>query len=106
MNNREIIDYILSNKLKENDVIKRIEHYYNNESIMYLWNDEFDLYDDNGKVSILSFKDEEPNLNLNINSYDTYEIISREQAETEIKQKNKQEKIKRLEEELKQLKGE
>lgn len=106
MTNREIIDYILSNKLKENDVIKRIEHYYNSKSVMYLWNDSFDLYDDNGKVSILSFKDEKPNLNKNINTYYTYEIISKEQAENEIEEKEKQEKIKRLEEELKKLKGE
>lgn len=105
MTNREIIDYILSNKLKENDVIKRIEHYYNSESIMYLWNDEFDLYDENGKVSVLSFRDEELNLNENINTYYTYEIISKEQAENEIEEKEKQDKIKRLEEELKKLKG-
>lgn len=105
MTNREIIDYILSNKLKENDVIKRIEHYYNSKSVMYLWNDSFDLYDDNGKVSILSFKDEKPNLNENINTYYTYEIISKEQAENEIEEKEKQDKIKRLEEELKKLKG-
>lgn len=105
MTNREIIDYILSNKLKEKDVIKRIEHYHNSESIMYLWNDEFDLYDENGKVSVLSFRDEELNLNENINTYYTYEIISKEQAENEIKEKEKQDKIKRLEEELKKLKG-
>ena len=102
MNNREIIDYILSGNLKENDVIKRIEHYHNNESITYLWNDEFDLYDDNGKVSIISFEDAKESLE----TYYTYEIISKEQAENEIEKKEKQQKIKRLEEELKKLKGE
>ena len=106
MNNREIIDYILSGKLKENEVIKRIEHHYNDINIMYLWNDSFDLYDDNGKVSILSFKDKKPNLNENINTYYTYEIISKEQAENEIEEKDRQNRINELEEELRKLKGE
>ena len=73
---------------------------------MYLWNDGYDLYDDNGKVSILSFRDERPNLNGNVNVYYTYEVITKEQAENEIEKKEKQDKIKELEEELKRLKGE
>lgn len=106
MTNREIVDYILSNKLKQNDVIKRTEHYYNSESVTYIWNDEFYLYSENGVVSVLSFKDEKPSLDGNINIYYTYEIISKEQAESEIKEKEKNEQIERLEEELKKLKGE
>ena len=106
MNNREIIDYILSGKLKKNDVIKRIEHYYNSKSVMYLWNNEYDIYDDNGIVSILSFKDGTPNLNGNINTYYTYEVITKEQAQYEIEEKDRQNRINELEEELRKLKGE
>lgn len=106
MNNREIIDYILSGNLKRNDVIKRTEHYYNSESVMYLWNDDYDLYDDNGKVSILSFRDGRKDLNGNINTYYTYEIITNEEAENEIIAKEKQKRIEELKEELRKLKGE
>ena len=101
MNNREIVDYILSNKLAENDVIKRIEYdedYENGESVMYLFNNNFELWDDNGEVSIFDFCDKKYNYK--------YEVISKEQAIKEIDNKNKQEKIQRLENELERLKKE
>ena len=101
MNNREIVDYILSNKLTENDVIKRIEYdedYENGESIMYLFNNNYELWDDNGEVSIFAFCDKKYNYK--------YEVISKEQAIKEIDNKDKQEKIQRLENELERLKKE
>lgn len=104
MNNREIVDYILSNKLKEDDVIKEITRYSNDEEyIMYIFNDEYDLWDDNGNISITRFNDEIPNLNDNINCTYIYEIISKEQAFKEIDNKDKQEKIQRLKKELEDL---
>ena len=106
MNNREIVDYILSNKLTENDVIKEIEkdeYYKNDEAIMYIFYNWCDLYDDNGKVGIKRFCDEKPNLAGNIRFSYTYEIISKEQAYKEIEQKEIREKIERLERELREL---
>lgn len=101
MNNREIVDYILSNKLTEDDVIKRIEYddnYENGECVMYLSNNSYKLWDDNGEVSVFDFCDKKY-------SY-KYEIISKEQAIKEIDNKDKQEKIQRLENELERLKKE
>ena len=97
MNNREIVDYILSNKLTQEDVIKRI---YKDELyvfVMYLYNDEFNLWDENGNVNIFSFCDDDK-------EYYTYEVISKEQAEIELEEKAKKEKIERLERELRKLK--
>lgn len=102
MNNREIVDYILSNKLTENDVIKRIEYdedyYENGICVMYLFNNKYELWDDNGEVSIFDFCDKKYNYK--------YEVISKEQAIEEINNKEKQEKIQRLENELERLKKE
>ncbi len=107
MNNREIVDYILSNNLKENQVIKEIAKYSGNEEyVMYIFNDKYDLWDDNGKISITRFNDETPNLNGNIMCTYIYEIISKEKAIEEINNKEKQEKIQRLENELERLKKE
>ena len=107
MNNREIVDYILSNKLKENQVIKEITKYSDDEEyVMYIFNDKYDLWDDNGKISITRFNDEIPNLNGNIMCTYIYQIISEEQAIKEIDNKDKQEKIQRLENELERLKKE
>lgn len=94
MNNREIVDYILSNKLTEDDVIKRIDK---DKYIMYLYNDEFDLWNVNGDVSIFAFCD-------NSNQGCVFEVISKEQAEIELQEKEKREKIERLERELRELK--
>lgn len=107
MNNREIVDYILSNKLKENQVIKEITKYSDDEEyVMYIFNDEYDLWDDNGTISITRFNDEISNLNGNIMCTNIYQIISKEKAIEEINNKEKQEKIQRLENELERLKKE
>lgn len=98
MNNREIVDYILSNKLKEEDVIKEIEHYEDEISIAYLWNDGFHIWDDNGEISIIHFADEESS-----NCYYTYEVISSEKALEDIEKNNREEKIQRLKDELNRL---
>lgn len=92
MSNREIINYILDNKLKQDDVIKEIEE----DITMYIYNDGFDMWDVNGIVGILRFKDDK-NLNLK------YEIITEEQAEKEIYEKEKREKIQRLKKQLIEL---
>ena len=101
MNNREIVDYILSNKLKEDEVIKEIEHYKDEICIMYLWNDGFHIWDDNGEISIIHFADDE-----NYNYYYTYEIVPKEQALQEIERNNREEKIQKLKNELERLEKE
>lgn len=108
MNNREIVDYILSNKLKKDQVIKETEKnedYENGEGIMYIFFDGIDLYDDNGEVSIRRFCDEKPNLAGNIRSSYTYEVISKDQALKEIDEKDTERKIELLEREINELKG-
>lgn len=106
MNNREIVDYILSNKLKEEQVIKEFYYYKGNlEYVRYIYNDGFDLYDDNGKVSVMHFCDQIPNLNGDITSKYKYVIISSEECEKEQKEKFRKEKIEELERELQRLKG-
>jgi hypothetical protein len=108
MNNREIVDYILSNKLKEEQVIKETEKnedYEDGESIMYMFFDGIDLYDDDGEVSIERFCDEKPNLAGNIRYSYTYEVISKEQALKEIDEENVKRKIEVLEREINELKG-
>lgn len=98
MNNREIVDYILSNKLKEEDVIKKIYKDEIDVSIMYLFNDEFDLWDENGNVNIFSFCDDDKECYA-------YEVISKEQALKEIDEKNVKRRIELLEREINELKG-
>ena len=99
MNNRELVDYILSNKLQEDDVIKEIVKYKDLDkvnNISYIYNDGVDMWDDNDLVSILRFCDD--------NDYNiTYSIITEVQAELEIEEVEKKEKIKRLKRELKEL---
>ena len=107
MNNREIVDYILSNKLKENQVIKETRKESDGEEYaMYIFNNRYDLWDDNGHVSITRFNDDIPNLNGNIMCTYVYEIISKNQAIKEINKKDKQKKIERLRRELEELERE
>lgn len=99
MNNREIVDYILSGKLKPQQVIKKT---YNNdyeEGYMYIYYDGYDIWDDNGSLSILYFQDDKEDKS-------TYEIISRIDALQEIEKQKREERIKKLEEELIELKKE
>lgn len=99
MNNREIVDYILSGKLKPQQVIKKT---YNNdyeEDYMYIYNDGYDIWNDNGSLSILYFRDKEKDKS-------TYEVISRTDALREIEKQEREERIKKLEEELTKLKKE
>lgn len=99
MNNREIVDYILSGKLKPQQVIKKT---YNNdyeEDYMYIYNDGYDIWNDNGSLSILYFRDKEEDKS-------TYEVISRTDALREIEKQEREERIKKLEEELTKLKKE
>lgn len=105
MNNREIVDYILSNKLTINDVIKETIEYLNTneKSIMYIYNNTVDLWDDNGKVTIMRFRDDKPSLNKTFNYKYTYEIISLDQASKELSQSEKEKRIEELESELRRL---
>ena len=108
MTNREVVDYILSNKLKERDVIKKIEKCVvtNEEDVTYIYNDGSILWDDNGIISIIGFKDEIPSLNGTINYSYIYEIIPEEQALKEVEIKDKKEKIQQLKDELERLEKE
>lgn len=99
MNNREIVDYILSGKLEPQQVIKKT---YNNdyeEGYMYIYYDGYDIWDDNGILSILYFKD-------NKEDKSTYEVMSRKDALQEIEKQKREEKIRKLEEELTELRKE
>ncbi len=99
MNNREIVDYILSGKLKPQQVIKKT---YNNgyeEGYMYIYYDGYDIWNDNGSLSILYFQDNEKDKS-------TYEVISRTDALQEIEKQEREERIKKLEEELTELRRE
>lgn len=108
MTNREIVDYILSNKMDENKVIKKIvrDNIDDEEYIMYIFYDGYDLFDDNGYVNIRRFCDEESNLAGVFRETYTYEVISKERAIKEIEQEEKQRKIEQLERELNKLKDE
>lgn len=99
MNNREIVDYILSNKLQPQQVIKKT---YNNdyeEGCTYIYYDGYNIWNDNGDLSILYFRDDKEDKS-------TYEVITRTDALQEIKKQEREEKIKKLEEELTKLKKE
>lgn len=93
MTNREIVDYILSNKLGNDEVIKETCKYYNDISTMYIYQHSGVLYDINGNVSITRFCDVKPQLSGNIAYHYSYEIISKEQA-------TKEERIKELKHEI------
>ena len=112
MNNREIIDYILSGSLTEEDVIKKTTKdpfYENGESISYITNDGYTLYDDNGPVSILSFRDDKSDYTVETlaghttECTTTYEIVSREQYQKEIDEMNIQKEITYLRRRLAEL---
>lgn len=107
MNNIELVNYILDNKLNENMVIKEYCYYDDSlESVMYLFNNGYRLWDDNGEVSIMRFRNERPSLSEKIHCSYRYEVISKDKALEEIAEQEKQFKIERLENELRLLKGE
>ena len=96
MNNREIVDYILSGKLTPQQVIKKT---YNDGWKVYIYYDGYDIWNDNGFLSILYFQDDKEDKS-------PYEIISRIDALQEIEKQKREERIKKLEEELTELKKE
>ena len=101
MNNREIVDYILSNKLKEDDVIKEIEKdddYVNGECIRYIYNDGYEMWDENGQISIFRFCDDNGNYK--------YSIITQDQTIEEREEERRKLKIEELKRELKKLENE
>lgn len=113
MNNREIIDYILSGNLEEGDMIKKVEKdpfYEDGEKVSYLTNDGYYLIDtETGVVSVLSFMDSKSNYKrttLAGHSTDctvTYEIVDREQVQQEINNKKKEKEILELKRRLVEL---
>lgn len=99
MNNREIVDYILSNKLQPQQVIKET---YNNdyeEGCTYIYYDGYNIWNDNGDLSILYFQDDKEDKS-------TYEVITRIEALKEIENRERDKRIKQLEQELAELKKE
>lgn len=115
MNNREIMDYILSGKLTQEDVIKKTEKdpfYEGGEKISYLVNDGYylnDMY--TGVVSVLSFMDSNSHYTRTTLAGHTtectvtYEIITKEQAKKEIDDKRKEDEILELRRRLAELSG-
>ena len=99
MNNREIVDYILSGKLKPQQVIKKTYNNNYEEDYIYIYYDGYDIWNDNGSLSILYFQDDEEDKS-------TYEVISRTDALEEIEKREREERIKKLEEELAELRKE
>lgn len=95
MNNREIVDYILSNKLKEDDVIKETDRENGEPYIYYLLNDGFEFWYYNGdRKSLIHFSDK-------YSKFSSFEIISKEQYKKEIyikqEKENKEKLLKQLE---------
>lgn len=98
MNNRELVDYILSNKLQKNDVIKEIEKddgYVNGECIRYIYNDGYEMWDENDQISIFRFCDNNDNCK--------YSIITQDQAIEEQEEERRKLRIKELKRELEEL---
>lgn len=101
MNLKELFEKIYNDEIKEEDVI--VEHIqdYGEEYDNYILNDGYDFWDINGVKSLSFFK------NDNTEKYKiTYSLISREEYDEIVEEKEKQEKIQRLKKELKKLEGE
>lgn len=101
MNLKELFEKIYNDEIKEENVI--VEHIqdYDEEYDNYILNDGFDFWDINGIKSLSFFK------NDNTEKYKTiYSIISKEEYDEIVEEKEKQEKIQRLKNELKKLEGE
>lgn len=97
MNKEEIIKKLYNKEITKNDVIVQWENGdKEKEYPMYIMNDGFDFWNVNGVVSLrFIFKDDDY----------TYEIISTTEYKKRIEEKERQEKIKKLEEELYWLRG-
>lgn len=89
MNNREIVDYILSGKLKPQQVIKKTYNNNYDEDYMYIYYDGYDIWNDNGSLSILYFQDDEEDKS-------TYEVMSRIDDLQEIEKQKREERIKKI----------
>lgn len=87
MNNREIVDYILSGKLKPQQVIKKTYNNNYDDGYMYIYNDEYNIWNANGSLSILYFQDDKDDKS-------TYKVISRIDALQEIEKQKREERIK------------
>lgn len=99
MNNREIVNYILSGNLKKNEVIKNTEKSKYGEDISYIFNDEFDIWNMNGSLRLSYFLDE-------YNKDTVYEIIPKEIYGKEMEIKWLKERKNELEKELDKVKKE
>ena len=96
MNLKELFEKIYNDEIKQDNVI--VEHIqdYDEEYDNYILNDGFDFWDINGVKSLSFFKKDNTE----------YSIISKKEYDKIIEEKDRQEKIERLENELKKLKGE
>jgi hypothetical protein len=94
MNLRELFEKIYNNEIKEDDVIVQ-KDLTSDEYDQYIVNDNFDFwYNDGDSVISLNFFNKE-------NEDFKFEIISKKEFMNLIDRKYREEKIKRLEEELK-----
>lgn len=94
MNLRELFEKIYNNEIKEDDVIVQ-KDLTSEEYDQYIVNDNFDFwYNDGDSVISLNFFNKE-------NEDFKFEIISKKEFMNLIDRKYREEKIKRLEEELK-----
>lgn len=92
MNNREIVNYILSGNLKRDEVVKETEKSKYSEDILYIFNDEVDIWDMNGSLRLTHFLDE-------YNKDTVYEIIPKEIYEKEMEINELKERKNELEKE-------
>ena len=103
MNKRELFEKIYNNEIKENDVIVVHIKDFDEEYIHYILNNEFNYwyFEGDGYISLDFFRNKESQ-----DYSETYLIISRDEFEHIIEERDKQHRIAELEKELKQLKGE
>lgn len=92
MNQKELFEKIYNEEITDNEVIVQ-KHKKDEEDIDYIINDSFDFwyYNANHIVSLYFFK--------KYNDYE-YDIISKDEFEKIINEQERQEKIKKLKEEL------
>ena len=103
MNKRDLFEKIYNNEIQETDVILVNIKDFNEEYKRYILNNGFAFwyYEGDGYVSLAFFKNDD-----DIDYHEEYEIISFEEFENAIKERDRLNRIKELEKELNKLKGE
>lgn len=103
MDLRELFVKVYNREIKEDDVIVRHIKDYGEEYDEFILNDGIDFwrYDGDGILSLNFFKDKNDE-----NYTETFSIISKEEFEKRMEEIEKQNRIKELQAELDNLKGE